>query len=123
MQSFKPVDRIVADGASPGINYQALHAGAISTSGWRSFSCFVMLSEVSGTAPTVDVIIQHSADYDAATAGDSHWIDLKAFPRMHLSGTYSVDIPEGFSSWVRIVGKVGGTHPHFRMSVMLSPRE
>lgn len=71
------------------------------------------VSAASGTTPTLDVIIQDSAD-------GSVWTTLQTFAQKTAAGTEVVRITNPFHNRIRASYTVGGTTPSFTASLKLT---
>lgn len=69
------------------------------------------VTAASGTAPTLDVVIQHSMD------GGTNWYDLQAFTQATGRGNELKTITAKFGDQLRVRSTLGGTTPLFTYSV------
>lgn len=71
----------------------------------------VMVTSVSGTNPTLDVVVQESDD------SGTNWYDVYHFPRINAAGQYRSPLIPLTGNRVRYVQTVGGTSPSFGRSI------
>ena len=78
-----------------------------------SLSCEfnVIVTAVSGTGPTLDVVVQESDD------SGTNWFDTYHFPRITATGQYRSPLTNLTGNRVRYVRTVGGTSPSFTHAV------
>jgi hypothetical protein len=76
-----------------------------------SFEYNVMVTAVSGTNPTLDVVVQESDD------SGTNWYDIYHFPRITAIGQYRSPLIPQTGNRVRYVRTVTGTSPSFTNSV------
>lgn len=80
------------------------------------------IGNVSGTSPTLDVVIQHNSGDDT-----EDWHTLYTFTQKTAAGIYSVYIPNGtefgFLRNLRAKCTIGGTTPVFTFSVIAVAKE
>lgn len=78
-----------------------------------SLSCEfnVIVTAVSGTNPTLDVVVQESDD------SGTNWYDIYHFPRITATGQYRSPLTNLTGNRVRYVRTVGGTSPSFTHAV------
>lgn len=91
------------------------------TLSYRSGFFELRISNVSGTLPTLDVVIQTSQD-------NTNWKDLYAFDRQEVVATVLYGVPNdtewGFGNYLRINYTIGGSAtPTFTFSVIASMKE
>lgn len=73
------------------------------------------VSAASGTTPTLDVIIEDSAD-------GSVWTTLQAFAQKTAAGTEVVRITNPFHNRIRATYTVGGTTPSFTATLKITAK-
>lgn len=88
---------------------------------YRSGFFELRISNVSGTLPTLDVVIQTSQD-------NTNWATLYTFTRQNAAATVLYGVPNdtewGFGTYLRINYTIGGTDtPTFTFSVIASMKE
>lgn len=66
---------------------------------------------VSGTAPTLDVVIEDSVD------GGATWNTIGTFAQLGAAGREVIDITSPFGDTVRVRWTIGGTAPSFTFAV------
>lgn len=71
----------------------------------------VIVTAVSGTNPTLDVVVQESDD------SGTNWYDIYQFPRITATGQYRSPLIPLTGNRIRYVRTVGGTSPSFTMSL------
>lgn len=103
---------VVADIASAAITSSGT-TSAITPTGGTEYSLELFVSAVSGTNPTLDVILQESAD------GGVTWYDVYHFPR--VTGVLSAPLRSPKivlkGNRIRYVRNVGGTSPSFTNAI------
>lgn len=78
----------------------------------NSMSVDVIVTAVSGTSPTMDVVIQESMD------GGTNWIDRYHFPRISATGVLRTPKIQRTGKPMRYVCTIAGTTPSFTFSVV-----
>jgi hypothetical protein len=76
-----------------------------------SFEYNVIVTAVSGTSPTMDVVVQESDDTG------TNWYDIYHFPRITATGQYRSPLIPQTGNRVRYVRTIGGTSPSFTNAV------
>jgi len=76
-----------------------------------SFEYNVIVTAVSGTSPTMDVVVQESDDTG------TNWYDIYHFPRITAAGQYRSPLIPQTGNRVRYVRTIGGTSPSFTNAV------
>lgn len=109
ISAFTPINTIVTDFASGAITTTATSAAVTPTaSGSSEFN--VIVTAVTGTNPTLDIVIQESDD------SGTNWYDIYHFPRITATGQYRTPLIPLTGNRVRYVRTVGGTSPSFTAS-------
>ena len=106
----RQIPLLVVDVASAALTATATTAAFTPTFG----SCYeinIPVTAVSGTTPTLDVVVQESDD------GGTNWFDVYAFPRITATGMYRSPKLLLTGNRVRYVQTVAGTTPSFTRSV------
>jgi hypothetical protein len=107
---FTPPNTIVTDVGSAAITSTQTSSTITPTaSGSSEFNLGV--TAVSGTGPTLDVVVQESDDTG------NNWYDIYHFPRITATGQYRSPLIPMTGNRVRYVRTVGGTSPSFTMTV------
>jgi len=76
----------------------------------RDIAIFVVVAEVGGTGPTLDVILEAKEFFEDA------WADTGKFlPTISEPGTYVLSVNQYFGCYLRLKLKVGGTTPSFKL--------
>ena len=101
---------LVADQASGSITSSATSSTVTPASGC-SYEVNYIVTAVTGTNPTLDVVIQESDD------GGTSWFDVYHFLRITASGAYRSPKISLTGNRVRYVQTVGGTSPSFTRSI------
>ena len=106
----------VADVASATITTTTTSAiiapGAINCIGTYSNSFSIIVSAISGTNPTMDIIIQESIDNGIT------WKDVYHFPRISAVGSYTTPLLRStFGTRYRYIQTIGGTSPSFTRAI------
>lgn len=86
--------------------------GAITPTFGPSYEVSIPVTAVSGTSPTLDVVVQESDD------SGTNWFDVYHFPRITAAGMYRSPKLALSGNRVRYVQTVGGTSPSFTRSVI-----
>jgi hypothetical protein len=108
--AFTPINSIATDITSAALTSTATSAAFTPTaSGSAEFN--VIVTAVSGTNPTLDVVVQESDD------SGTNWFDIYQFPRITATGQYRSPLIPMVGNRVRYVRTVGGTTPSFTNSV------
>lgn len=105
-----PLPTSVTDVASAAITGNATTA-AITPSWGTAYEVNIPVSVVSGTSPTLDVVVQESDD------GGNSWFDVYHFPRITAIGTYRSPKLPLTGNRVRYVQTLGGTSPSFTRAI------
>lgn len=100
----------VADVASAALTTTTTTA-ALTPGFGASYSVNIPVTAVSGTTPTLDVVVEESDD-----TGTS-WTPVYAFPRITATGNYRSPALPNFGNRVRYVQTVTGTTPSFTRAV------
>jgi hypothetical protein len=100
----------IADAASAALTTTTTLAAATPTFGC-SYEVNIIVTAVSGTSPTMDVVIQESDD-----AG-TNWFDVYHFERITAIGAYRSPKLPLTGNRVRYIQLVGGTTPSFTRSI------
>ncbi|MFZ4807481.1 MAG: hypothetical protein ACOYLQ_09510 [Hyphomicrobiaceae bacterium] len=101
---------IIADVASAAIASTATTAAVTPTFG-TSYEVCIPVTAVSGTSPTMDVVIQESDDTG------TNWFDVYHFPRITATGIYRSPKLPMTGNRVRYVQTIGGTTPSFTRAI------
>ena len=88
----------------------------VATASIISQSFAVVVTAVSGTTPTLDVVVQESID------NGTNWRDIYHFERITANGYYTSPLIRMTGSHVRYVQTVGGTTPSFTRSIVREQR-
>lgn len=108
--AFTPINTIVTDIASAALTSTATSSTVTPTaSGSSEFN--VIVTAVSGTGPTLDLVVQESDDTG------TNWYDIYHFPRITATGQYRSPLIPMTGNRVRYVRTVGGTSPSFTNAV------
>jgi hypothetical protein len=102
---------LVNDIASAAITSTATSGTTTPSSGALSHEFNVIVTAVSGTSPTLDVVVQESDD------SGTNWYDIYHFPRINATGQYRSPLIPFTGNRIRYVRTVGGTSPSFTMSL------
>lgn len=100
----------VADVASAALTTTTTTSALTPTFG-ISYEVNIPVTVVSGTSPTLDVVIQESDD------SGTNWFDVYHFPRITATGMYRSPKLPLVGNRVRYVQTLGGTSPSFTRSV------
>lgn len=108
--SYLGIPLTVADQASWAITTTTTSA-TITPSSWTGYNVNIPVTAVTGTIPTMDVIIQESGD------SGTNWFDVYQFDR--ITGTGYYQSPNIRMKWnrVRYVQTISGTTPSFTRSI------
>ena len=101
---------LVADQASGALTTTTTSSTITPASGC-SYEVNYIVTAVTGTNPTLDVVIQESDD------GGTNWFDVYHFQRITASGAYRSPKISLTGNRVRYVQTVGGTSPSFTRSI------
>lgn len=101
---------IIADVASAALTTTTTTAAFTPTYGC-SYEVNIPVTAVSGTTPTLDVVVQESDD------SGTNWFDVYHFPRITATGMYRSPKLPLTGNRVRYVQTVGGTTPSFTRAV------
>jgi len=105
----------VADIASAAITSTITSANLVLT-GIQSISVLVSVSVVSGTVPTLDIVLQETLD-------GTNYYDIYHFPRITATGQYTTPLIKVTGIGYRAVRTVTGTTPSFTMSLVRISRQ
>jgi hypothetical protein len=105
------INTIVTDIASAALTTSATATAITPAAGSLSHEFNVIVTAVSGTTPTLDVVVQESDD-----SGTS-WYDVYHFPRITASGQYRSPLIPLTGNRIRYVRTVAGSTPSFTMSL------
>jgi hypothetical protein len=100
----------VADVASAALTTTTTTAAFTPTFG-TTYVVNIPVTAVSGTSPTLDVVVQESDD------DGTNWFDVYAFPRITATGMYRSPPLTLRGNRVRYVQTVGGTTPSFTRAI------
>ena len=100
----------VADVASAALTTKTTTAALTPTAG-VSYSVVIPVTVVSGTTPTLDVMVQESDD------SGTNWFDVFQFPRITATGIYRSPPLRLRGNRVRYVQTVAGTTPSFTRAI------
>jgi hypothetical protein len=106
----------VADVASAAITTTTTTAAFTPSSGC-AYTIFIPVTVVSGTNPTLDVMVQESDD-----AG-TNWFDVYQFPRITATGAYRSPALKLIGNRVRYVQTITGTTPSFTRAIARLQRQ
>jgi len=106
----------VADVASAAITTTTTTAAFTPANGC-SYTIFIPVTVVSGTTPTLDVMVQESDD-----AG-TNWFDVYQFPRITATGAYRSPALKLIGNRVRYVQTITGTTPTFTRAIARLQRQ
>lgn len=106
----------VADVASAAITTTTTTAAFTPANGC-SYTIFIPVTVVSGTNPTLDVMVQESDD-----AG-TNWFDVYQFPRITATGAYRSPALKLIGNRVRYVQTISGTTPSFTRAIARLQRQ
>lgn len=101
---------LVADVASAALTTTTTTATFTPTAG-VSYEINIPVTAVSGTTPTLDIVVQESDD------SGTNWFDVYHFPRITATGIYRSPKMALTGNRVRYVQTVGGTTPSFTRSI------
>lgn len=105
------INTIVADQASAALTTTTTGATITPTSGALAYEVSYIVTAVTGTNPTLDVVLQESDD-----TGTS-WYDVYHFPRITATGQYRTPLIPLTGNRLRWVQTVTGTTPSFTRSI------
>lgn len=109
--SQSTANTLVADITSAALTSTATSSTITPGSGCVSSEYNVIVTAVSGTNPTLDVVVQESDD------SGTNWYDVYHFPRITATGQYRSPLVLTTGNRVRYVRTVGGTSPSFTNAV------
>lgn len=94
---------------------------------WAGFIVALRVTASTGTTPTLDIRIEHSA-IGADPAGYTTFITLKDFAQVTTTDSVThIPIPDGtiyqFGREIRFLAKVGGTSPSYTFDLDIGARE
>jgi hypothetical protein len=101
----------VTDIASAAITVTST-SGAISMANTQAIVCSLAVTAVSGTAPTMDVVVQETFD------GGTNWVDVYHFERITATGSYNTPLLKLSGTHIRYVQTIAGTTPSFTRGVV-----
>jgi hypothetical protein len=104
-------NQIVTDIASGAITTTATSAAITPSNNNLSAEFNVIVTAVSGTNPTLDVVVQESDDTG------TNWFDIYHFPRITATGQYRSPLIPLVGNRYRYVRTITGTSPSFTMSL------
>ena len=104
------VPGIIADVASAAITSTATTAAVTPTFG-TAYQVNIPVTAVSGTTPTMDVVVQESDD------SGTNWFDIYHFPRITATGMYRSPLLPLIGNRIRYVQTLTGTTPSFTRTV------
>jgi hypothetical protein len=104
------IPALVADVASAALTSTATVA-AITPGFGLSYEVNIPVTAVTGTTPTLDVVVQESDD------SGTNWYDVYHFPRITAIGMYRSPVLPLTGNRVRYVQTVGGTTPSFTRAI------
>ncbi|MBI3144920.1 MAG: hypothetical protein HYZ18_06545 [Pseudogulbenkiania sp.] len=111
--SATPYNATVTDIASAAIaGVTTYTSAAIAQGGTNAAEFVVVVTSVSGTSPSLDVVIQESDDTG------TNWQDIYHFPRITAAGAYRSSLLRLTGNRLRYVRTVGGTTPSFTLSLV-----
>lgn len=85
--------------------------GTLTPTAGTAYEVMIPVTAVSGTNPTLDVVVQESDD------GGTNWFDVFHFPRITATGVYRSPKMMLLGNRVRYVQTVGGTTPSFTRAI------
>jgi hypothetical protein len=101
---------IIADVASAALTSTTTTSAFTPTFG-TCYSVNIPVTAVTGTTPTLDVVIEESDD------SGTNWFKVYDFPRITATGMYRSPVMRMVGNRVRYVQTVGGTTPSFTRSI------
>jgi hypothetical protein len=104
------VPTLTADVASAAITTTTTTAAFTPTTG-SSYIIDIPVTAVTGTNPTLDVVVQESTD------SGTNWFDVYHFPRITATGSYRSTSLTLRGNRVRYIQTVGGTTPSFTRAI------
>lgn len=104
-------NQLAADITSAALTTSNNSASITPSNGSVSHEFNVMVTAVSGTSPTMDVVVQESDD------SGTNWYDVYHFPRITATGQYRSPLIPLTGNRIRYVRTVAGTSPSFTNSV------
>lgn len=104
------IPTLVADVASAAITTTAT-TGALTPGAGLSYSVNIPVTVMTGTNPTLDVVVQESDN----TGTD--WVEVYHFPRINATGIYRSPPLRNRGNRVRYVQTLGGTSPSFTRAI------
>lgn len=105
-----PAVTVIADVASAAITTTATTATTANNLG-NAYQINIPITVVSGTTPTMDVMIQESDD------GGTNWTDIYQFNRATATGFLRSPVLPNLGRHVRLVQTIAGTTPSFTRAV------
>lgn len=109
--AFLGANTITTDITSAAITTTANSSTITPSSGALSQEFNVIVTAVSGTNPTLDVVVQESDD------SGTNWYDTYHFPRITATGQYRSPLIQLTGNRVRYVQTVGGSSPSFTRAI------
>lgn len=100
----------IVDVASAAITSNTTTATITPTYGF-TYQVNIPVTAVSGTSPTMDVVVQESDD------GGTNWYDVYWFPRITATGIYRSPAIQMTGNRIRYVQVFGGTSPSFTRAI------
>jgi hypothetical protein len=109
--SLNGINVLTNDVTSAALTSTATATAITPASGALSQEFNVIVTAVSGTTPTLDVVVQESDDTG------TNWFDIYHFPRITATGQYRSPLIPFVGNRIRYVRTVGGTTPSFTNAV------
>lgn len=104
------IPSIIGDVASAALTVTTTTAAIVPTFG-TCYEVNIPVTVVSGTSPTLDVVVQESDDTGV------NWFDVYHFPRITATGSYRSPKLPFTGNRIRYVQTVGGTTPSFTRAI------
>lgn len=87
---------------------------------YKEIAVHLNVTNVSGSSPTLDVVLEHSTD-------DENWETLYTFSQVTAVASAQIYIPNdtqfGFMRYVRAACTIGGSSPNFTLSIIAVTKE
>ena len=109
--AYLGLNQLVTDITSAALTATATSATITPAAGSISQEFNIIVTAVSGTSPTMDVVVQESDD------SGTNWYDVYHFPRITATGQYRSPLIPLSGNRIRYVRTVGGTTPSFTNAV------
>lgn len=106
-----PDNVLTVDAASSALTTTTTTSAITPTPSGGAGEFSVSVGAVSGTSPTLDVVVQESDD------SGSNWYDVYHFPRITAIGLYRSPVVPLAGNRIRYVQTVGGTSPSFTRTI------